>query len=80
MKIIVIAGKRNGKKTRLMLKVPNGKTIEEIKTLLKSLNCKEAISKVIAKGRLIKALTEDDMAHAQSDLILTDTNAYWTLI
>jgi len=80
MKIIVIVGKENTKKTRLMLELPNKKLIKEIKTLISTWRYSEAISNIIRKGRLIKELAEEEINHAGSDLILTETAAYWNLL
>ena len=56
------------------------KTINEVKHLISNLKCPEAISSIIAKGKYIKQLTDKEIAHVASDLILTDTNAYWNLL
>ena len=80
MKVIIIVGKKNQKKTRLMLELLDKKTIDEVKRLINNLKCPEAISNIITKGRYIKRLTDKEIAHAASDLILTDTNAYWNLL
>ena len=42
MKIIVIVGKRNQKKTRLMLELLDKETIGEVKRLVNNLKCPEA--------------------------------------
>jgi len=80
MKIIVIVGKKNAKKSHLMLELPNKKLIKEIKALMGALRYSEAISNIIRKGRLIKKLAEEEINHAGSDLILTETAAYWNLL
>jgi hypothetical protein len=80
MKVIIIVGKENERKTRIMLELPDQKVIEEVKTLAKALKCAEAISSIIEKGKFIKELAEEEIAHTASDLILTDQNAYWSLL
>ena len=80
MRVIVVVGKRNEKKTRLMLELLDKKTINEVKKLINAWRCPEAISNIIAKGKFIKELTEKEITQAASDLILTDTNAYWNLL
>ena len=80
MRVIVVVGKRNEKKTRLMLELLDKKTIDKVKKLINAWKCSEAISNIIAKGKFIKELTEKEITQAASDLILTDTNAYWNLL
>ena len=79
MRVIVILGKKNKKKTHLMLELPEGKTIE-VKKLLNTCKWPEAISSIMSMGKSIKKLTEEELVHATSDLILTNTNAYWNLL
>ena len=80
MKVIIIVGKKNQRKTRLMLELLDKKTIDKVKRLVNALKCREAISNIIAKGKYIKEVTDKEIAHVASDLILTDTNAYWDLL
>ena len=80
MKVIIVVGKKSHEKTRLMLELVDKKTIDEVKRLVNNLKCPEAISKIIAKGKYIKEVTDKEIAHLASDLILTDTNAYWNLL
>ena len=80
MKVIVIVGKKNDKKTHLIFKISNKKIINEIKTLVKEFNCQKAISNILSKGKFLKKLTTSDLLQEQSHLILTNTNAYWTLL
>ena len=79
MRVIVILGKKNKKKTHLMLDVPDKKTIE-IKELLNTLKLPEAISRVMSMGKSVKKLTGEELVRTTSDLILTNTNAYWNLL
>ena len=76
--ILVVDGKK--KKTHLMFKLVSKKSIETVKKLIKELKCSQAISGVLSSGKFIKELTEDELLHAESDLILTQTNAYWSLM
>jgi len=80
MKVIVILGKKMDKKAYLILELPDEEIIKEVKELVNSWNCAKAMASVIANGKLIKALTEKDITYEPSDLILTRTNAYWSLI
>jgi len=80
MKVIIVVGKKNQKKARLMLELLDRKTIDEVKGLINALKCPEAISNIIAKGKYIKEVTDREIAHVAVDLILTDTNAYWNLL
>ena len=80
MKVIIVVGKKNQKKTRLMLELLDKKTIEKVKRLVNNLKWPEAIANTIAKGKYIKEVTDAEIAHLASDLILTDTNAYWSLL
>ena len=79
MRVIVILGKKNKKKTHLMLELPD-KKIMEIKKLLSSRKWQEAISSVMTMGNSIKELTAEDLVQTTSDLILTNSNAYWNLL
>ena len=79
MRVIVILGKKNKKKTHLMLELPEGKTIE-VKKLLNTCKWPEAISSIISMGKSVKKLTEEELTQATSDLILTSTIAYWNLV
>ena len=80
MKVIVITGKKNGKKARLMLELMDRNAIKHIKKLISAWKCTEAISKILSKGTFIKELTATEATFASSELILTDTNAYWNLL
>lgn len=80
MRIIVISGKKGQKKIRLILELLNKKAIKDVKALINGLRCQEAISNILSKGKFIKELAEEEIATTPSDLILTDTNAYWSLI
>ncbi|OGW76098.1 MAG: hypothetical protein A2Z72_01920 [Omnitrophica bacterium RBG_13_46_9] len=80
MKVIVTIGKKDNRKTHLMLEILDKTAIEEIKRLIRSWKCREALSNIISKGRFVKELTEKEITQVASDLILTDTNAYWNLL
>jgi len=79
MKVIVILGRKNKKKIHLILELPDRK-IRKIKKLLNTCRWQEAISSVISMGKSIEKLTAEDLVHATSDLILTNTNAYWNFV
>ncbi|NQU94848.1 MAG: hypothetical protein HQ549_01275 [Candidatus Omnitrophica bacterium] len=80
MKIIIITGRKSHNKTRLMVELFNKKAIGEIESLIHAFKCREAMSNVISKGNFIKELTENETIQTTSDLILTETNAYWNLL
>ncbi len=79
MRVIVILEKKNKKKIHLVLELPDRK-IMKIKKLLNTCKWQEAISSVISMGKSIEKLTPEELVHATSDLILTNTNAYWNLL
>ncbi len=78
MRVILSVGNR--KKTYLMLELPDKTTRKKIKLLLDRRKWQEAVSLITVKGKLIKHLTKKDIAHTSSDLILTNSNAYWSLL
>jgi|GEM_PF-6361450 len=80
MKVIIVVGKKNQKRTRLMLELIDKKSIAEVKRHVNNLKFPEAISNIIAKGEYIKEVTDKEIAHLAPDLILTDTNVYWNLL
>ena len=80
MRVVVIMGKKGVKKTRLMLELLDKKTIKEVRKLIGNWKCSKAISDIVSKGKIIRELKENDVAIERSDLILTDTNAYWNLV
>ena len=79
MKVILIFNKKNGEPTRLMLEVPDKKAAKKVKALINARRCPEAMTSVIKNGRCIKELAEKDLAQVDSELILSDSNAYWSL-
>jgi hypothetical protein len=79
MRIIVILGEKTAKKTHVMLELPDKKMIE-VKELLKTLKLPDALAKIATMGETIKKLTEEELVHTASDLILTDRSIYWNLL
>lgn len=80
MRIIIIIGKKSYNKTRLMFDLFDRKAIKDVKGLINAWKCSEAISSIIARGRFVKEVTENEIAQVASDLILTEKNAHWTLL
>ncbi|MBN1353640.1 MAG: hypothetical protein JW994_03095 [Candidatus Omnitrophica bacterium] len=80
MRIIIILNKKKRGKSHLMLELLNRDAIEETKSIINAIRCPEVISKIIAKAKSSKELTEEEAANVVSDLILTETNAYWNLV
>ena len=79
MQVILVVDVKK-KKTHLMFKLVSKKSIDTVKKLVRELKCSQAISGVLSCGTFIKELAEDELVHAESDLILTQTNAYWSLM
>ena len=83
MKVIVILGdpkNRKSKKTHLMIELSNQKAIDDTKKLINAWKCSKAIVNIVSKGRFIRELTEQEIASEPSDLIVTNTNAHWSLL
>jgi len=80
MRVIVVMGRKAERRTQLMLELINRRVIDEIKALVNSKKCQEAVSDILSHGRIIKELTEKELSHASPDLIITPRNAYWTVI
>jgi len=80
MKVIVILGKKRGKRAHLMLELSDQKTIDETKRLINAWKCSQAIAKIVRKGRFIRKIKENEIANVASDLIVSGTNAHWSLI
>ncbi len=76
--ILVVDGKNE--KIHLMFKLVSKKSIDTVKKLVREFKCPQAISGVLSCGTFIKELAEDELVNVKSDLILTQTNAYWSLI
>jgi hypothetical protein len=63
-----------------MLELLNKKVITQVKSLIGARNCQAAISNIMDKGRIIRELTENELAQTPSDLVITPSNAYWTVV
>ena len=62
-----------------MLELPDKNAVKEVKKLINARKAPKAITNILAKGRFIRELTENEVTKEASDLILTDTNAHWNL-
>ena len=80
MKVIVIVGKKAETRTRFMVELLNEDLIKEVRKLIKSKRHPDALTRVMSNGRFVQELSEQEVARARSDLIITHRNAYWTVV
>ena len=60
-----------------LVKVKDKSLIEEVKSLVSLGRHTKAVLAVLTRGSLIKEVNEDEIAHLETDLILTERSANW---
>ena len=79
MRVVTILGKKAETRTRFMVELLNERIISEIRRLIRSHRCYEALTRIIKNGIVLKELSEKEISEAKPDLIITNRHAYWTI-
>ncbi|NQT23449.1 MAG: hypothetical protein HQ579_08465 [Candidatus Omnitrophica bacterium] len=78
MKILIKI--HNSPEQRFLVSVPKDEYDKEITRLLNKGRYSKAIVVVISRGVLLKEISEDELPFVDADLMLSEHNAYFSLI
>jgi len=78
--VIVLVTVRNNPVQRYVAKIFSAELISEVKKLVGSKKNARAITEVLAKGKIEKNVSKQDILDVRADLILSERSARWDLI
>ena len=77
MKVILVIGQRSPQ--RLLMKLPDRRTIEKVITLVNKQQHSQAIVAALISGSFEKEITSDQTHNTRADMILSEHSVSWDL-